>query len=141
MPPMKAIPPVKAVMTPFPHSVEIDAGLSRAREMMAEFEIGHLPVMESGRLVGILRARDLQSPAAAGPEQKVRDICSKEPPYVVGLSEPLDRLLISMAEQRLDAALVVKEGKLAGIFTVSDVCEQFGMLLRRLFPPSGDDAA
>ena len=138
---MQAIPPVKAVMTPFPYHVEIDAPLERARAMMREHSIGHLPVMEQGSLVGILRIRDLQSPAATGDGVRVREICSAEPPYVVGLSEPLDRLLLRMAEQGFDAALVVKDDKLAGIFTVSDVCEQFGMLLRKLFPPKGDDAA
>jgi hypothetical protein len=46
-----------------------------------------------------------------------------------------------MAEHCLDSALVVKDGRLAGIFTVSDACRQFGRLLRSLFPPGGDDAA
>ena len=97
--------------------------------------------MEEGSLVGILRPRDLQSPAATGDGLRVREICSTESPYVVGLQEPLDRILLRMAEQGLDAALVVKDDKLAGIFTVSDVCEQFGRLLRKLFPSKGDDAA
>jgi hypothetical protein len=36
---------------------------------------------------------------------------------------------------------VVKEDKLAGIFTMSDACRHFAKLLRSLFPPGGDDAA
>ncbi len=137
---MKAIPPVKAVMTTFPHWVEVDAPLARAHEMMAEHAIRHLPVMENGQLVSVLRDRDLESPSAAA-SLRVRDVCDRETAYVVGLSEPLDRVLRHMAEHGLDSALVVKDGRLAGIFTVWDACRHFRKLLRSLFPPGGDDAA
>jgi acetoin utilization protein AcuB len=138
---MQAIPPMKAVMTPFPYWVDIDEPLAEAQAMMAERTIRHLPVTERGVLVSVLREKDAQRVAAtAAAELRVRDVC--EPgPYVVGLSEPLDRVLIHMAEHRLDSVLVAKDGKLAGIFTVSDACRHFGKLLRSLFPPGGDSAA
>ena len=37
-------------MTPFPHSVEANAGLEVAHEMMARNRIRHLPVMEGTHL-------------------------------------------------------------------------------------------
>ncbi len=46
-----------------------------------------------------------------------------------------------MAENRLDAALVVKKGRLAGIFTLTDACRCFAEHLRRRFPPDSDDEA
>jgi acetoin utilization protein AcuB len=141
---MKAIPPIKSVMTPFPHWIEADATLSRARALMAEHGIRHLPVMEHGKLVSVLSDRDLRGPGATGgsaaSDLRVRDACSRGA-YVVGLTEPLDRVLLHMAVHHLDAALVVKEGKLAGIFTSTDACLAFGKLLRALFPPGGDEAA
>lgn len=138
---MRAIPPIKAVMTPFPFWVDIDAPLASAREIMHTNAIRHLPVVDGGRLVGLLGLRDLAQPAGGGEPRLVRDACGGHPAYVVGLAEPLDRVLMHMAERGLDAALVVKDDRLAGIFTVSDACQHFGKLLRTLFPQGGDDAA
>jgi predicted transcriptional regulator len=138
---LKAIPQVKAVMTPFPYWVDIDDALSRALAMMAEHAIRHLPVVEGGRLVSVLSEKDLPGASEDREKLRVRDVCHGGEAYVVGLSEPLDRVLFHMAEHGLDSALVVKDSKLAGIFTVSDACQHFGKLLRSLFPPGGDDAA
>ena len=138
---MKAIPLMKAVMTPFPYWIGIDEPLARARAMMQERGIGHLPVVRGEDLVGVLTDRDAQRPAAAEPdERRVRDACATGP-YVVGLFEPLDRVLFHMADQRLDSVLVAKDGRLAGIFTANDACREFGRLLRVLFPQGGDEAA
>ena len=138
---MKAIPPMKAVMTPFPYWVDIESPVARARAMMQEHAIRHLPVMEGGNLVSVLGERELQHAAERSEaDLHVRDVCERGP-YVVELFEPLDRVLYHMAEHSLDSVLVTKDGKLAGIFTVSDACRHFGKLLRSLFPPGGDSAA
>ena len=140
---MKAIPPIKAVMTPFPYWIEIDAPVASAREMMTRQAIRHLPVMDRGRLVSVLTEEDVACPpeqTLERPGRLVRDVCEMEA-YVVGLSEPLDRVLLHMAQNHVGSALVVKDGKLAGIFTVTDACRSFGKLLRSLFPAGGDDEA
>ncbi len=134
---MKAIPPIKAVMTAFPYWVDIDEPLPRAREMMARHAIRHLPVVEGSKLVSFLSEKELQREVEE--DCRVRDVCQTKA-YVVRLSEPLDRVLAYMAEHHLDCVFVVKDGKLAGIFTVSDVCRRFATLLRSLFP-GGDDRA
>lgn len=138
---MKAIPPIKAVMTTFPYWIEIDAPLARAKSMMARYGIRHLPVMEDAKLVSVLADRDLRHAlrSASGKAATVRDACAAGV-YVVGLSEPLDKVLTHMATENVESALVVKDGKLAGIFTVTDACRVFGKLLRTLFP-GGDDRA
>ena len=62
--------------------------------------------------------------------------------YVVSLSEPLDRVLHEMATRHLEAAIVLKGDKLAGIFTVTDACRSYAHLLRSIFPPRDpNDAA
>ncbi len=134
---MKAIPPIKAVMTAFPYWVDIDEPLARAREMMAGHGIRHLPVMEGSKVVSFLSDQEMQREVSE--DCRVRDVCRTKA-YVVGLSEPLDRVLAHMAEHHLDCVFVVKERKLAGVFTVSDVCRRFATLLRSLFP-GGDDRA
>ena len=124
-------------MTPFPHFVEINAPVRTAGEMMDAHQIHHLPVMSEGKLVSVVTNHDIQLARQGPADARVRDICVRKT-YVVELSEPLDRVLQQMAERHLGSALVVKDGKLVGIFTISDACRAFCELLRALFP-GGDD--
>jgi acetoin utilization protein AcuB len=140
------IPPITAVMTPFPWHVHLDDHIGHAREVMRERGIRHLPVTDGGELVGIVTDRDigLVENATREPAERealrVRDVCVLDA-YVVELSEPLDRVLYEMAERHIDSALVVKRGRLAGIFTSSDVCHHFGQFLRMIFDRGGDEVA
>jgi acetoin utilization protein AcuB len=142
---LKEMPRVKAVMTPFPYSVEQQDPLTEAQRMMTTYRIHHLPVMKDGAPIGIIRHRDLQMTldrraAEGGTELNVADI-PREEAFVVDLSEPLDGVLLAMAKRRLGAALVVKDGRLAGIFTLTDACQCFAESLQEQFPPPGGDEA
>lgn len=134
---MERIPPIKAVMTPFPHSVGIDDSIETARAAMRAHAIRHLAVTEEGQLVGVISAREIELATGA---QLVRDL-QLALANVVELTEPLDRVLFAMAKSHLGSALVVKRGKLVGIFTSSDACRIFGECLRNLFPNDDDEAA
>jgi CBS domain-containing protein len=134
---VKDIPPIKSVMTPFPHWVDADDAVARAQAMMAEHGVHHLPVMEGGQPIGVLN--DAAIDGGSG-EQRAREACDRNV-YIVDLFEPLDRVLIRMAERRHEATLVVKNGKLVGVFTLTDACLTFGKLLRTLFPRGDGDAA
>jgi acetoin utilization protein AcuB len=137
----KNIPPVKAVMTPFPYSIEASEPTTKAREMMAGYGFHHLPVMDRGELVGVVSEPDLRRAEAIddGPRQ-VADVVRQEA-FVVDLSEPLDRVLSKMARLQAGSVLVVKEDRLAGIFTVTDACRSFAECLRAQFPGEGGDEA
>jgi acetoin utilization protein AcuB len=124
-------------MTPFPHSIGKSATLDEARAMMARHEIRHLPVIDGERLAGVIDQRAIDLSPEAG---RVGDVVLKEA-YVVELSESLDGILLRMAKEHLDCAVVVKESRLAGIFTFSDVCRSYGELLRELYPKGGGDEA
>ena len=142
---LKEIPRVKMVMSPFPYSIEQHEPLAEARRMMTTYRIHHLPVMEDGTPVGIISHRDLQwtldqDKGGSGTPLTVADV-PRENAYVVDLSEPLDRVLQAMAKRRLGAAMVVKDGRLAGIFTHTDACQCFAEHLRQQFPPAGGDEA
>lgn len=143
---MKNIPPIKSVMTPFPHAIGNAESLERAVEIMAARGIEHLPVVEGDRLIGLLTEREARlalDQAAAdrrGVPLLVHDACIAET-YVVELTEPLDVVLLRMARASVGSALVVKEGRLVGIFTRTDACRCFGELLRSLFPRDHDDDA
>ena len=146
-PPLKAIPPIKALMTPFPYFIDLDAPLERAREMMGPQQIRHLPVMSEGRLVGVVsepaiaRVLEVEAGEAAKDRPLVRDAAQPEP-YIVDLSAPADVVLTQMAQRHVDVAVVVKHGRLAGIFTMTDAFRAFADLLQTQFPdPAGGDEA
>jgi len=141
------IPKVKSAMTPFPWFVRIEDGVRRAKDLMREQDIRHLPVTRQGQLVGIVTQRDIELAESVTPDPDQReglqlgDLCTPDP-YVVDADERLDHILLEMAERRIGSALVVRHEKLAGIFTATDACRSFGEFLLAMFPDgSGDEAA
>ena len=140
------LPILSHAMTPFPQVVETHELLSEARARMRASDLRHLPVTDDGELTGVVTDRDIGLV-----ENATRDTAKRETltvrdvgvidAYVVELSEPLDRVLAEMADHHIDSALVVKRGKLAGIFTSSDACNQFRLFLQMIFDRGGDDVA
>jgi CBS domain-containing protein len=55
--------PVADWMTHDPVTIDADADVARARDLMLERGFRHLPVLEGGSLVGIVSLRDLSSGA------------------------------------------------------------------------------
>ena len=133
-----------SVMTPFPYSIAIEESVRTARDMMERHAIRHLPVKDQGTLVGVISDRDVSLAMGTGvhlsPAQalQVREVYLPQA-YVVDVGERLDYVLLHMAQQHIGSALIVKEGRLAGIFTMTDACRLLGQLLRDRFPVSTDD--
>jgi len=132
---MKRIPSIKTVMTPFPLSVDVEASVDDAQAFMRDHHIRHLPVTESGELVGMISDRDIKlmlGPDFAYPDGRelrvadamVRDI------YTVDMSERLDDVLAHMADNHIGSVAVTRKDKLAGVFTVTDACAAFAQFLR-----------
>jgi acetoin utilization protein AcuB len=143
---VERIPAIKSVMTPFPYSIDPEAEAASARAMMDEHEIRHLPVKHGDSLVGVVSDRDIERALdpnvglAAEERLRVKDVMVAEP-YVVDLNERLDNVLLRLADQHDGCVLVVKHGRLAGIFTSTDACRVFGQHLRSLRGSSGNDVA
>jgi acetoin utilization protein AcuB len=140
------IPGVASVMTPFPFSVDVADPLTAAGALMERHGIRHVPVIEDGRIAGLVTDRDLALFADAAlrsagpPDVRVGQVCARDP-YVVDLHTPIDRVVLAMAERQIEAAVVTREGKLAGIFTTSDACRILGELLAARFRGGGGEAA
>ena len=141
---LKHAPQVMSVMTPFPYSIAIEESVRTARDMMERHAIRHLPVKDQGTLVGVISERDVSLAMGTGVHfpsaqaLRVREVYLPQA-YVVDVGERLDCVLLHMAQQHIGSALVVKEGRLAGIFTMTDACRLLGQLLRDRFPVSTDD--
>lgn len=136
------VPPIKAVMTPFPHAVSLHDTAQHAREAMRAHRVHHLPVKDNHRLAGILSDRDLRAcDESELPHRTVGELCTGHP-YTVDTETPLDNVLVAMAEQHLGCVLVVHKDHLAGIFTNNDACRWFATYLHEQFRPlPGNDAA
>lgn len=112
-----------------------DAPLRQARHLMVEHEIHHLPVVQHGRCVGVLADRDvkraLDPDLGLPPEDElfVRDVCVLDV-YAVPPQEPLERVLREMADRHIGSTLVVEDGRLQGILTMSDACRVFADFLQ-----------
>lgn len=129
----KPLPQLKTAMTPFPHAIDIDADIAAARAVLTEHAFHHLPVTQAGQLVGMLTAGRL----ATGGMSRLRDLCTRDP-YIVDINERLAEVLNTMVRLQVDAAIVVRHGKLAGVFTAADALRVFAQLLDTLEPPPGD---
>ena len=144
---MKKMPLLTTFMTPFPHSVDVDASFDEASNLMARYNVRHLPVTHDNAVVGVITDRDMtsainlhSSPASAG-SLSVRDLYMSDP-YTVSVDEPLDSVLLTMAERHIGSAIVTKADKLVGMFTSVDACRCFGEYLRGQFPqPGGGEVA
>jgi acetoin utilization protein AcuB len=144
---MDRIPSVGSVMTPFPHCVHVDDSLLVARTMMVEHDVRHLPVKDGYQLVGILTDRDVKralDPDLGLPPKDqlfVRDVFVSDA-FVVDSAELLDNVLEQLAARHIGSALVTKNGRLVGIFTLVDACRMFCQHLRAMFPNRrGDEVA
>jgi len=133
---MRTIPAVKSVMTPFPYAVDLQASLADAQGLMREHHVRHLPVIDEHALVGMLSDRDIKlllGPDFDYPEPAGLTVADAYQPesYTVDLNTPLDMVLLEMAERHVGSVVVTRKGNLAGIFTATDACREFGLLLQK----------
>ena len=139
------MPSVGAVMTAFPHSVGADASVLEVEHMMQAHRIRHVPVQEDGRVLGVVSERELHHlvhaalPDADKGRLRIRHLL-RHAPYVVEMTTPLDEVAAEMAERHIGSAVVVRHGKLAGIFSTVDACRLLAEFLQDRFP-SGPEAA
>jgi acetoin utilization protein AcuB len=137
-------PQILAFMTPFPFSIDIEAPLAEAHAFLRERQIRHLPVTRDGVLAGVLTDRDIK--LALGPdlgspperELKVSDVYQPDS-YVVDAGARLEDVAEAMAERHVGSALVMRGGKLVGIFTTTDACRALARVLRGQHPDGGPD--
>jgi acetoin utilization protein AcuB len=104
---------------------------AEALDLCRARRIRHLPVLDEGRLVGIVSDRDLRSatPALGDPdrtealqEMRITGVMTRD--VVTARSDdPIEEAANRMRERRIGCLPVVEEGELVGIITSSDVME------------------
>ncbi len=120
---MKTIPSIEKFMTTSPRTIEADVTIAKAVKTMSEFHVRHLPVLDGGKIVGILSDRDIkmiESFTEVDPEKtKVRAAFTEEP-YTVSPKAPISEVCSEMASHKYSSVLVMDNHKLVGIFTWVD---------------------
>jgi CBS domain-containing protein len=119
-----ALTKVKDVMTARPTSIDGGAAAVEAARLMTSENVGSLPVVEDGRLVGMVTDRDLAiNVVATGLDPNavtVAEICTGNL-VTTAPDEPLDDALTRMARVQVRRLPVVEDGELVGILAQADV--------------------
>jgi CBS domain-containing protein len=121
-------------MTPSPITITPHTTLPEAEKILFQHRIRRLPVMEKGRLVGILTLGDMReaSPSDATTLSVyelnylldrliVKDIMTANPLTVAPL-DSIGEAARLMVEHKIGGLPVVEGGELVGIITESDLC-------------------
>lgn len=115
--------PIKVYMTRKLIGVSPEDTVKRACEVMVEFDIGSLVVVEEGRVVGFFTKSDvIRRVVIPGLPNStpVREIMSGEL-ITVDSNTPLQDVLDLMAKKGIKHMLVEENGRIVGIFTLSDL--------------------
>ncbi len=111
------------VMTRQPVSVRPDQSLAAAHGIMRSLGVRHLPVVDHGRVVGVVSQGDLRLLESLDRVDVARVQVEEAMigrPYVVGAEEPLAEVLGAMLDRHIGAVLITERGHLLGIFTAVD---------------------
>jgi len=124
---------IRDMMTKNPMTVDSDTYVLDAQKIMKENNIRRLPVVEKGKLVGIVTKHDLleASPSPATSlsihelnyllsKMKVKEIMKKNP-VTFNPDTPFEEALRIGQERKIGSFPVVDKGKLVGIATESDI--------------------
>lgn len=120
---------VQKFMTAMPHTIGKDQPLARAEKMMRDLRVHHLPVLDGGRLVGILSDRDIklvETLKDVDPQTVLVEEAFTPDPYIVSPTTTLKEVCATMAEKRYGCALIEENHKLVGIFTWVDALRALG---------------
>ena len=115
---------VREAMTRDVRLVTPDQPISEAARLMAELDIGALPVQENDRLVGMITDRDIAVRAVAagrGPDTRVADVMSREIKYCFE-DQSIDEVTQNMGELRIRRLPVLtRDKRLIGILSLGDL--------------------
>lgn len=119
-------------MTKTPLTIDHDLSMADARERMASNNIRHLPVFQDGHLVGVVSDRDLAIVSGFDTVDMNKTsvaVAMSEKPYTVEPGESLRNVVATMAERKIGTAVVMDDGKLAGVFTTIDAMRKLAEML------------
>lgn len=128
---------VKTRMTATPFTVTSATKIPEALEVMTSNGVRHLPVVDEGRVTGVISKNDI---AAASPS-KATTLSAQEATYLIAkltvgkvMSRPaitigpdtlLEEAAVLMRDEKIEILPVVADGALVGVITESDLLDAY----------------
>ncbi len=114
--------------------VEDSATVSDAEHLMQQYSIGGVPVVDKGKIIGIVSRRDVRAIVSKRGDEKITSIMTRNP--IVGDEDiTAEKALEIMYTNKIERLPVVNlKGKLLGIITMQDILE------KRQYPLASRDA-
>jgi len=104
--------------------VEGTATVADAEKLMNQYSIGGVPVVDKGKIIGIVSRRDIRTISSKRGDEKITAIMTRKP---ITADETItsDKALEIMYTNKVERLPVVdKKGKLVGIITMQDILEK-----------------
>lgn len=119
---------VREVMTPNPRTCQPNSTIRDAAIIMRDEDTGAVPVVEGGRVIGMVTDRDIVVRCIAeggGGDRKLREICSGD---VVCATPDMSAAEAAdlMGEHQIRRLPVVEDDKLVGIVSLGDLAVKVG---------------
>jgi CBS domain-containing protein len=135
--------PIEQIMTKAPFTIEATRSVGAVLSLFREHDISHVPVMESGKLVGIISTQDIiENVFQPNQRQKLGDIVGEKvqvlsipakgvmtsPVVTVTPETPLRTAEKKMHDLNVHCLIVVAKERLVGIATKLDFLEPISVL-------------
>jgi acetoin utilization protein AcuB len=119
-------------MTRSVHTIGAQSPLTEAHRIMNEHAIRHLPVLEGGKLRGVVSMRDLhliETLKGVEPKEVAVEEAMAQEAYTVPPGTPLLEVARTMAMHKYGSAVIARDGKVEGIFTTIDALKALEEIL------------
>lgn len=118
---------LRDIMQRFPQTVRPDDKLTIARDIMLWGQFRHLPVLDQGKLVGVLSERDIAAhqartgeSLASSPDDTVAMAMQREP-HTAHPDDSITEAAARMASEKVGCLPILDRGELVGLVTTTDI--------------------
>jgi acetoin utilization protein AcuB len=132
---------VADVMTRTPAALHVTHSLRAAQRLFVDKGFQHLPVIQGGRLVGIVSDRDISRFLAGRPQAADLEVSNAmtQDPVTVSLDTSIEDAAGLLVQQGFHSLPVVeKSGRLVGIVTASDLLRVLVQLIAARKPQAAE---
>lgn len=110
-------------MSHYPHFVGPEHSMAAAHRLMRRHDIRHLPILQQGKLVGVVSQRDLyflETLKDVIPEEVCVSEAMREEVLTVEPTTSVAQVARKMVEAKIGSAIVMEDSRVIGIFTTID---------------------
>ncbi len=114
---------VKEIMTQNVVTISSNESISKASELMRQYDIGILPVVDEGKVVGVITDRDIVTRAVALKKSEDMSVCDcmSKSCVCANPTQEVSTAAKTMAAQQVRRVPVMENGCLCGILSLGDI--------------------